>query len=126
MGRCGAKVWYFADGYLPEKSKVGEIEAHEALMLFNTNDAPAEVVIDFYFADRDPLKGVAVQVEPERVRTLRMDHPEDTGGLAIPPLTQYAIRVRSDLDIVVQFGRIDTTQANMSYYCGIGYCADDE
>ena len=35
----GKKVWYFADGYLPEKSTVGNMEAHEALMLFNTHKA---------------------------------------------------------------------------------------
>jgi hypothetical protein len=124
MGRSGGKVWYFADGYLPEKRAIGGMEAHEALMLFNTNSVPANVTIDIYFSDADPFKGICVEVAPERVRTLRMDHPGDTGGMAIPPLTQYAIRVTSDVDIVVQFGRLDTTQENMSYYCGIGYCTD--
>ena len=32
----GAKTWYFPDGYLPEKIDNGSMEAHEALMLFNT------------------------------------------------------------------------------------------
>ncbi len=27
----------------------------------------------------------------------------------------------SDINIVVQFGRLDTTQANMAYYVGVGY-----
>jgi hypothetical protein len=36
-------------------------------------------------------------------------------------LTQYSLRVRSDKNIVVQFGRLDTTQNNMAYYGVAGY-----
>ena len=121
MTNGGAKVWYFPDGYLPEKSAEGKIEAHEALMLFNTNKKEADVIIDVYFSDREPVKGISVKVEPERVKTLRLDHPRDMGGLKIPPLTQYALRIRSNINIIVQFGRLDTTQSNMAYYAGIGY-----
>ena len=117
----GAKVWYFPDGYLPEKSAGGKMEAHEALMLFNTNEQEADVRLDVYFSDRAPVKDIAVKVEAERVKTLRLDHPQDMGGVKIPPLTQYALRIRSNIKIVAQFGRLDTTQANMAYYMGIGY-----
>ena len=119
--RGGAKTWYFPDGYLPEKSLKGKMEAHEALMLFNTQAKAANVLIDIYYSDRKPVKGIVVKVEPERVKTLRLDHPQDMGGLKIPPLTQYALRIKSNINIVVQFGRLDTTQANMAYYIGIGY-----
>ena len=121
MTQGGAKVWYFPDGYLPEKSAEGKMEAHEALMLFNTNEKEADVLIDVYFSDRAPVKGISVKVEPERIKTLRLDHPQDMGGLKIPPLTQYALRIRSNIKIVVQFGRLDTTQVNMAYYVGVGY-----
>jgi len=117
----GAKIWYFPDGYLPEKSAEGKMEAHEALMLFNTNDKEADILIDVYFSDREPVKDISVKVEPERVKTLRLDHPQDFLGLKIPPLTQYALRIRSNINIVAQFGRLDTTQVNMAYYMGIGY-----
>lgn len=126
MGKMGARTWYFPDGYLPEKSADGGMDAHEALMLFNTGDQPANVRLDFYFEDREPIKDIPVTVDAERVRCLRLDHSEDIGGLAISPLTQYALRVRSDSDIVVQFGRLDTTQSNLAYYIGVGYCSDDQ
>ena len=125
MGKSGAKVWYFPDGYLPEKTGAGPMEAHEALMLLNATATSANVKLDFYFEDKDPVKDVPVFIGAERVRTLRLDHPEDIGGLRIPPLTQYSIRVRSDVDIVAQFGRLDTTQVNMAYYGSMGYCADE-
>lgn len=121
MTNGGAKTWYFPDGYLPEKNSSGVMEAHEALMLFNTSASEAEVQIDVYFSDRSPAKGIPLKVEAERIAALRLDHPEDIGGLAIPPLTQYALRIRSNINIVAQFGRLDTTQNNMAYYVGIGY-----
>jgi hypothetical protein len=117
----GAQVWYFPDGYLPEKHGSGPLEAHEALMLLNTGLAPAEVLLDFYFEDRDPVIGVAVTVPAERIRCLRLDHPQDIGGLQIAPLTQYSIRVRSSQKIVAQFGRLDTTQTNLAYYNSAGF-----
>lgn len=117
----GAQTWYFPDGYLPEKTDDGGMEAHEALMLFNTNSDNANVLIDIYFSDKKPVKDIAVEVGAERIKTLRLDNPADIGGLAIPPLTQYAIRVRSDKKIVAQFGRVDTTQTNLAYYGCIGY-----
>lgn len=117
----GAKTWYFPDGYLPEKTGDGPMEAHEALMLFNTNEREADVLIDIYFTDREPVKNIALRVGAERIKTLRLDNPDDIGGLTIPVLTQYAIRVRSSITIVAQFGRVDTTQINMAYYGCIGY-----
>ena len=124
MGASGAKVWYFPDGYLPEKVGSGPLEAHEALMLLNPSPTPAHVNLDIYFEDKNPVKDIAVAVGGERVKTLRLDHPDDIGGLHIPPLTQYSIRVRSDVPIVAQFGRVDTTQTNLAYYGCMGYWAD--
>jgi hypothetical protein len=116
----GARVWYFPDGYLPEKTTNGKMEAHEALMLLNVSEREAEVMLDFYFEDKPPVTNIRVGVGAERVKTLRLDHPEDIGGLAIAPLTQYSIRVRSEVPIVAQFGRLDTTQGNLAYYCAPG------
>ena len=42
----------------------------------------------------------------------------------LPPLTQYALRVRSDVNLVVQFGRLDTTQTNLAYYANVGFTSD--
>lgn len=117
----GKNVWYFADGYLPEKVDNGPAEAHEALMFFNTAASDSEVVIDIYFSDRDPIKGIKVNAPAERVIALRLDHPEDLAGTVIPPLTQYALRITSELPIICQFGRVDTTQNAMAYYVGVGH-----
>ena len=117
----GKRVWYFADGYLPEKVNNGTMEAHEALMFFNTHCVDSKVVIDVYYSDRDPVKGIVVNAPAERVVALRLDNPDDLNGVEIPLLTQYALRITSEYPIVCQFGRLDTTQNAMAYYVGVGF-----
>lgn len=117
----GATVWYFPDGYLPQKVNSGKMEGHEALVLLNTHETIAHVFVDFYFEDKPPVKGIDIHVHPERVLCIRLDHPEEIGEVVIPPLCQYSIRVRSDVTIIAQLGRLDTTQTNMAYYTTMGF-----
>lgn len=124
MATGGRKTWYFPDGYLPEKSGNGPMEAHEALMLMNTQPTPAQVRLDIYYSDKAPDKDIPFTVGAERVIAVRLDHPQEIGGVAIPPLTQYALCVRADRPIIAQFGRLDTTQVNMAYYGCMGYAED--
>ncbi len=119
---AGKKNWFFADGYLPEKVNNGSMEAHEALMFFNPSKADAMAVVTVYFSDRIPLPPITVAVPSERVIAIRLDHADETGGVQIPPLTQYALGINSTEPIICQFGRVDTTQNALSYYVGVGYC----
>ena len=117
----GAKIWYFPDGYLPHKREGEKVVPHEALMLLNVGDADANALIDLYFSDREPIRDIPVKVPAERIISLRMDAPADLGCAVIPELTQYAIRITSDQNLVAQFGRLDTTQANLAYYGSDGF-----
>ena len=94
-------------------------------MLLNVGGQPARVKLDFYFEGRDPIKDVTMTVGGERVICVRLDDPKQIGGLAIPELTQYSIRVRSDVPIVAQFGRLDVTQPNLAYYTAPAICEDE-
>ncbi len=120
----GAKKWFFPDGYLPEKNTEGELISHEALMILNTGSQPAHVEIDIFFEDRDPIKAVPVTVGAERVHSIHLDEPDQFGGVVIPPLVQYALAIRSDREVIVQFGRLDATQVNLAYYTTMGYHSD--
>ncbi len=117
---AGKKNWYFADGYLPKKTG-GDLEAHEALMLFNPSAEIVQSEIAVFFSDRAPIKGIKITVPAERVFTIRLDHPEELAGAVIPPLTQYALQIQASAPIICQFGRIDTTQTALSYYVGVGW-----
>jgi hypothetical protein len=120
----GARKWFFPDGYLPEVNTEGPMKSHEALMILNTGSKSAHLSLDIYFEDRDPARGIEVEVGAERVLCIRMDHPEQLNGVQIPPLTQYALRIVSDRRVIVQFGRLDATQVNLAYYTTMGYACD--
>ena len=119
----GKKSWYIPDGWIP-RQKAGEesgYEGHEALIVLNCNEEEAKIRIDFYFEDKAPIENVMFTVGGKRVKCFRMDKPEEIGGVTLGRLQQYALRVRSDVEIVVQFGRMDMTQPNCSYIGLMGY-----
>ena len=119
----GKKSWYIPDGWIP-RQKAGEesgYEGHEALIVLNCNEEEAKIRIDFYFEDKAPIENVMFTVGGKRVKCFRMDKPEEIGGVTLGRLQQYALRVRSDVEIVVQFGRMDVTQPNCSYIGLMGY-----
>lgn len=116
----GRRVWLIPDAYLPERGS-GKYVGHESLCILNTGDEPARVQIDFYFEDRDPIKGVTVTVGAERTWHLRLDDPKNLGGLELPREVPYAIRVRSDKNVVVQHSRLDVTQNNMALFTTMGW-----
>lgn len=119
----GKKNWYIADGWIPAAAEVKEsgYAGHEALILLNCNAQDAEVKIDVYFEDKDPVENIPVTVPAKRVKCLRMDKPEEIGGVVLGRLYQYSLRIRSDIPIVAQFGRMDVTQPNCSYIGLMGY-----
>lgn len=119
----GKKNWYIVDGWIPAKQQVNNssYEGHEALIILNCNDIDAKVYIDFYFEDKEPIENVKFIVPSKRVKCYRMDKPDEIGGVVLGRLYQYSIRVRSEVEVVVQFGRMDITQPNCSYIGLMGY-----
>lgn len=112
-----AKTWYVADGWLPlkEETKNAGLEGHEAIIILNCNDKPAEVMMDIYFEQKDPIENIKLEIPAQRVKCFRMDHLDEIGGVQIERLFQYALRFRSDVDIIVQYGRMDIAQPNLAY-----------
>jgi len=123
MSGQGAKNWYIIDGYLPYKGKVeGEIfEGHEAIMILNCQEEDAEVRMDIFYEDREPDRDILIAVQAERVKCIRMDRPEDIGGIALDRQLQYSLRFRSDKNVIIQYGRMDIAQPNLAYIGMMGY-----
>lgn len=118
----GALTWYFPDGDRPPTDH-GPIEAHESLMILNVSQQPANIELDLYWTDKDPTLGIKVRVEAERVRSLRVpwfDDPEDAERVQVPVRTQYAIRVRSDVPVICQYGRLEVIPS-YTLYTTMGY-----
>ena len=119
----GKKNWYIVDGYRPpyQPYDTGCYEGHESFMILNCNESAAHVLIDVYFEDTDPVEGISLTIPPKRVKTFRSDDFEILNGLKLAVGRQYSMRFRSDLEIVVQYGRCDVAQANLAYMALMGY-----
>jgi len=119
----GKKTWYIVDGWIPAKGveENANYVGHEAVMILNTQQQDANILMDIYFEDKDPWENIALTVPAKRVRCLRMDNPADTGNRSLNRHEQYSLRFRSDIPVVVQFGRMDTTQPNLAYIGVMGF-----
>lgn len=88
-------VGYFADGDRPAPNG-GPHVAYEAVMILNPSPSEAYLELDLFRIDRPPTKGVARTVATEGVRCVRLDRPDEIGGVVIPARTPYATRLRAD------------------------------
>jgi len=116
----GSRVWLVPDGYLPS-CEPGDLVSHESICVLNTGSKTAHCKLDVFFEDRDPMLGIAFQVEAQRTLHLRLDRPEMLGGVSLPKEVPYATRVTSDVPVVVQSSRLDVTQPNLALFTTMGY-----
>lgn len=123
MDKQGAKNWYIIDGYLPYKGKVEHenFEGHEAIMILNCHDEEAEIFMDIYYEDREPDANIKIVVQARRVKCIRMDHPDEIGGIQLDRQLQYSLRFRSSIEVIIQYGRMDIAQPNLAYIGMMGY-----
>lgn len=119
--QVGKKTWIIPDCELPEEGE-GLLKGHESVIIVNDCETEATIEVTLYFSDRECYKGIVWKVQPESVRCFRMNNLEDMGGFAVPYETQYAMKLASDCNIVVQYGRLDNRQVNLAYYTTLGYC----
>ena len=116
----GARTWLIPDAYIPDRS-TGDLPSHEAVCVLNTQSADARLELSFYFEDRDPITGVVAVVPGRRTRHIRTDDPEAVGGVELPKGVSFAIRVRSDVPVTVQYSRLDSSQEALALMTTIGH-----
>ena len=113
----GKKQWYIVDGYRPSPTPdpAAVYEGHESIMILNPNVEDAHVLISVYFEDRDPVEDIPYLVPAKRIRCFKSHEKEALGGLEIGVGVQYSMQIKSDVGVVVQYGRLDVQQPNMAY-----------
>ncbi|WP_256757530.1 sensory rhodopsin transducer [Cohnella sp. WQ 127256] len=105
----GEMLWYIPDGYIPEISS-GQLTSHESICVLNTASEDALLRITIFFEDRNPMEDIMVVVPARRTKHIRTSTLQQEGTL-IPIGVPYAIEVQSDIPIIVQYSRLDSTQA---------------
>ena len=126
MNAQGARTWMIGDGYWPEVDTPGHYVSHEAICLLNTGRDDATVQIVLFFEDRPPQDGFFVTCAAQRTVHVRMDKLRDQDGNGVPRGVPYAALVHSDVPIMVQYSRLDTTQPNMSLCTTVAYPLAEE
>jgi Uncharacterized protein conserved in bacteria len=117
---AGAKVWFIPDAYYPTISN-GHFPSHEAICVLNPGVKDAEIDVVLYFEDRDKMSGFKVVCKAERTNHIRMDKLKDINGNGVPKGVPYAMMVTSSENIIVQYSRMDTTQAEMALMTTMAY-----
>lgn len=121
MNQAGAKLWLIPDCYFPEHSTPGEYISHESICVLNTGVCDAQIRITLYFEDREPMTGFIAPCPARRTHHIRMDRIVSADGKAVPRGVPYAATVESNVAVVVQYSRMDTTQTAMSLATAIAY-----
>ena len=118
----GAKVWLVADSYLPDRHN-GDLESHESACVLNVSRRPAKLKFTVYFEDRAPLKGLEAVCPAERTVHVRLNSLKNRKGEGIPLAKPMAYKVESNVNVVVQHTRLDTSQTALALMTTIGYPA---
>lgn len=108
----GEKQWIIPDGYIPEISS-GALTSHESICVLNTSSEDAQLSITIFFEDREPLEDIAEVVAGRRTKHIRTSSLAKE-GTPIPVGVPYAIEVKSNIPIIVQYSRLDATQAELA------------
>lgn len=116
----GKRLWLIPDCELPQPGE-GVAKGHESVIVVNDSDNDAVIDVKLFFTDKDFEHEIKWTVKKNRVRCFRMNRLEDMCGFEVPFETQYAMKLTSSENIVVQYGRLDNTQANLAFYTTLGY-----
>lgn len=116
----GKRKWFVPDAFLPATSS-GEAVSHEAACLLNTSNTDANVRFTFYFEDRDPIGPIELTLQARRTWHVRLDNPDAIGGVELPRGVPYAYAVESDVPVVVQHSRLDTSAGAYTLFTTIAY-----
>ncbi|MDQ0232537.1 sensory rhodopsin transducer [Metabacillus malikii] len=115
----GETHWIIPDGFIPPLSS-GELISHESICIVNCNNEDTAIYITIYFEDRDPIEKIPMMIHSKRSHHIRTSSLE-LNGEKIPVNVPYSIEVESDLPIIVQYSRLDSTQPGLALMSTMGY-----
>ncbi|MGB2571927.1 sensory rhodopsin transducer [Micromonospora citrea] len=108
MAGVGALVWVVPGGHIPFPGHGPEPQftGFDQLCVLNGTDTPAELALDVYYEDADPVGPYRILVEARRIRHVRVNDLIDPEAIRLD--RPYGLVLRSPVPVVVQFLRQDT------------------
>ncbi|MBC7333177.1 MAG: hypothetical protein H5T85_01750 [Actinobacteria bacterium] len=122
--KIGKKVWVIPDGELPLTGR-GNLNAHEAVVILNPNERDANIKVNIYFREEDPVENVSLVVRAKRMFDFKVNNPDEFGGFKMPEGKPYSLVLISDLPIVVQHSRLVSFGECFSLFTTISYSQDE-
>lgn len=116
----GKKCWVIPDCELPDAAE-GKLISHESVVVVNTSKKHAHLKVTLYFSDKPAIEGIVWNVPACSVQCFRTNNTEHMNGHKIEYNMQYAMKIESDMRVIVQYGRLDNRQVNLAYYTTLGY-----
>mgnify|MGYP003344697340 FL=1 len=129
MSDLGQKIWVFPDAFLPlegepyKTTDSGDQYGHESLCVVNTCNTEAHLTIDFLYEDEDPIENFQTTIGARRSLHLRLDKI-DINGKKLRREKPYSIILKSNLNVVAQLSRLDTTSQYNSFMTSLGWGTD--
>jgi len=126
MSDIGKKIWIFPDAFLPAKGRPYKISknedqfGHESLCMVNSSDTDALLNISFYYEDREPLVNYEHELKAKRSLHLRLDNIKLNNQKLLREVP-YSIILKSNIKIVAQLSRLDTTSDYNSFMTSLGW-----
>ena len=120
MKAYGKTVWMIPDTYLNSISGPANV-SHGAICVLNTGDADAHMTFTLYFEDREPRCDYHAVCGARRTNHVRLDKLLSDSGEEIRRDVPYAILVTSDVPVICQYSRLDTSAEAMALMTTIAY-----
>jgi hypothetical protein len=113
----GTKMWAFAAGHIPLTStgKEPEFTSHDKISLLNTSESDAEILINVFYDNDDPVTGYKIKVPARRVRKVRLNDLIDPFPIKLD--RAFALIVTSNVELIIQFTRMDTGSGRSAAFC---------
>lgn len=117
----GKKIWVIPDMYWPAITSGTRYVSHEALCVLNSASVPAQISITLLYEDREPVENLHFTCGAMRTFHIRMDQVQTAEGHSLPQGVGYAAILESDIPVVVQYTRVDTTQPELALMTTMGF-----
>jgi hypothetical protein len=117
----GRRTWAISGGHIPLETHGPEPQStsYDRVCLLNTSDLEAHIEMTMIYADAEPVGPYRLCVGARRVRHVRFNDLIDPVAMELD--RDYAVLVRSDQPIVVQFSRQDTGSATRAVLGTLAY-----